>query len=53
MAMQQGVSATNIIRWVYWKDESMPYTYVDKEYLQSDDWDHFFKWMLTRAEQNA
>jgi hypothetical protein len=53
MAMRQGLSAPNIIRWVYWKDSSMPYTYVDKDYVHSPKWDHFFKWMLSRTEQNA
>lgn len=53
MAMQQGLSASNIIRWVYWKDASMPYTYVDKDYVHSPEWDNFFKWMLSRSEQHA
>ena len=53
MAMHQGLTAPNIIRWVYWRDTSMPYTYVDKDYVHSPDWDQFFAWMLHRTEQNA
>ena len=47
------VSATNIIRWVLWRDESMPFTYVDKQYVVPDEWIPFFSWMLSRIEQHA
>ena len=53
MAMHQGLSTANIIRWVYWKDSSMPYTYIDKDYEHSPAWDEFFTWMLSRTEQHA
>ena len=33
MARHQGLSSANIIRWVYWKDQSMPYTYVRRQRL--------------------
>ena len=53
MAMASGVSAPNIIRWVLWRDQAMPFTYVDPDYEVQAAWRSFFIWMLKRPEQNA
>jgi hypothetical protein len=53
MAMASGISAPNIIRWVLWRDHSMPFTYVDQDYELPHEWRSVFRWMLSRPEQNA
>jgi len=54
MAMANGVNIANITRFVFWRDTSMPWTYIDREFVvKGTGWETFFAGLLDRSEQSA
>ena len=54
MALLNGVNTANITRSVFWRGISMPWTYIDRDYVvKGTRWETFFAWLLERTEQFA
>jgi hypothetical protein len=54
MAMAAGARIGNITRYVHWRDNEMPWTYIDTEYVVAGTgWESFFGWLTGRIEQNS